>query len=137
MKLTRRGLFAAAPGAAVAAPAIAREVVNQMPSTMPAWDGSAPTPVNKLKDVEWTFQQVAKARRIASGDIQPEDTYDRPMPAYGYLEDRAELKSLSARGRIFVNRVSSERKERERMIEAAKQLLAEYDSTGIVRALMW
>ena len=136
MKLSRRGLFAAAPGAAVAVPEIARELVNQVPDTTPAWS-DMPLKGAPTKNIEWTFQQVAKARRIASGDIQPEDSYDRPMPAYGYLEDRAELKSVSPRGRILMNRISSERKERERMIEAAKQALAEYDRTGIIRALMW
>jgi hypothetical protein len=137
MKLTRRGLFAAAPGAAVAAPLIAKEMVNHVPDTLQGWAGDVPTPIGKMKDQEWTFQQLAKARRIASGDIQPEDAYDRPMSAYGYLEDRAELKSMSARGRIFVNRVASERNERNRMIEEAKRALDEYDRSGILRALVW
>lgn len=132
MQLTRRGLFAALPGAAAAAPDLAREAADAMTyGTRGLLTGE--TLSNKL-DPTWTLQQVEKAKRIAAGNILPEDMANEPIPGR-YIEERSELKSLSMRGREVLNSIAHDRRQRERMIEAAKQALAEYDKTGFLRHL--
>jgi hypothetical protein len=86
-----------------------------------------------VSEMEWATRQLPRIKRIASGDLRPEDLRDEPIPCYGGPSDLSELKSVAPRAREFINRVHAERRQRESMIERAKEALLEYDQTGILR----
>lgn len=131
MGLTRRGLFAAAPAAAMVAPDVAREMISLQGAPIDRNYG-----LKIAEQKKWEAEQLAKLKRVASGDLRSEDFWNEPCPAYGMeLEARAELKSMSPRARSFVNRVHAERRQRESMIERAKQALLEYDKSGLIKML--
>jgi hypothetical protein len=135
MSISRRNFFRAVPAAAAAAPTLLQEATQSMGSALEGMMGAVPEA--KVNNSEWHLRELARAKRIASGDITKDDLDNTPMVAsHHWVAPFSELKSMSERGRAYCINVRADRANREDLIERAKKVLAEYDSTGIVRHLL-
>ena len=134
-KLSRRGMLGAAAGGALAGPSLVRDVAQ---GAGQGWIGPQPAPkpcygeaIAKAADQKaWTLEQLAKAKRIASGDIRPED---RNYPTEGPPQPFMALRSVSEEAKVFMRARRYERQWTERTIKAARDALDHYDQTGIIR----
>jgi hypothetical protein len=129
MEMSRRGALAALGGAAAAAAGC---------DGMPAGDGMAAAampvlPETPCADPNWGADHLARIKRLAAGDIRPEDR-NYPtccMPPSRYTE----LRSVSNAARYFMQSRYEEQEWRARTIAQAIAVLNEYDKTGILRHL--
>lgn len=132
MKLSRRGVFGAAAGALAAGPSVARNAFDGLQTV------GGGTPYNlagqdancKLSDPKWEVEQIAKARRLAAGDIRDED---RNYPTEGPQCPYVALRSVSDAAKWTMRNARNERQWRERTIKSALDALDHYDKTGILR----
>lgn len=135
MKLSRRQTFGAAIGGAFAAPNIVKAMQAEAKTFAPTPSGYY-AGVDKVAtegcDANWTMQQIAKMKRIASGDIRDED---RNYPTEGNPQPFRSLRSVSEDARHYMRNSYYERQWRERTVKAALDALDHYDKTGILRML--
>jgi hypothetical protein len=132
MKLSRRKMFGAAIGGAIAGPQAAKAAIrdwgSQTAKMLPPGAGCAEATLGT--DQNWTMEQIAKMKRLAAGDIRDED---RNYPTAGPAPPFEELKSVSDAARRFMQDQKHEREWRERTIKSALDALDHYDKTGILR----
>lgn len=118
MEMTRRGLLAAAP-----------EIAKSIATT-----ADAPTPMltlgGKAIDADRFVENLARARRHARGEISDDEMLHQIGPKVR-VHDYEELRSVSRKGRDFLQQRAYEQEQRERLIKAAKEALLQYDRTGI------
>lgn len=132
MKLNRRKLFAAGVGAAVAGPQMARDAVQGLPPTPYYGGNEAELGAKSANEKEWTLQQLAKARRIAAGDILPED---ESYPTEGLACPFEPLRSVSQSAKRLMRDRRNRQWHRNRMMENARKALDEFDKFGVMRSL--
>lgn len=133
MKMSRRKLFGVSLGGAIAGPSLAREAMNaanslpsSMPTSVPYWGGK------DVADKQYTYDMLAKLKRLARGDIRDED---RNYPTEGPPSPFGALRSISDEARSFLRTRRYEQQWRERTIKSALDALDHYDKTGILRTL--
>ena len=129
MKLNRRRAMMAAIGGAMAGPsALQAAGESYMPPLpqVPSYSGAKTT----LDSPTSVMDELARAKRIAAGDIRDED---RNYPTEGPPQPFSALRSVSDHARIFMRGRHWERQWRERAIAAAQDTLKHYDQTGLLR----
>lgn len=134
-KLSRRGMLGTVVGGALAGPSLVRDAAS---NTGQGWIGPPSTPApyygeslaKQADQKAWTLEQLAKIKRIASGDIRDED---RNYPTEGNPQPFRELRSVSENAKQFMRGMHYERQWRERAIKSALDALNHYDQTGILR----
>ena len=112
---------------------MARSLMEGANSMIGSTLGNSAYPEKVAAQAQWMADPLPRIKRIASGDIRPEDMRNQPIPCYGGPSDLSELKSIAPRAREYINRTHAERRQRESMIERAKEVLFEYDQTGVLR----
>ena len=135
MKLSRRGVFGAAAGGAVAA-ANYKTRPKAFGGPEPTY-GSASQFVGSTKDNptdngEWTAKQLARAKRIAAGELLPED---EQYPTEGAQCPYLPLHSVSDSAKWFMRDRRARQWHRNRMIENARKALADWDQFGVFRSI--
>ena len=133
-EITRRGAFAAAAGGAVAAASAKSRVNTGYAEKAPSpYYGVTEADVNMPKvDAAWRADQLAKLKRLASGDIRDEDrNYPTDGPQCPYIP----LRSVSDAARLYLRDRRYARQWEQRTIKAALDALDNYDKTGILRTL--
>ena len=86
--------------------------------------------IKQVADEKWTLENLAKMKRLASGDIRDED---RNYPTEGSPSPFRALRSVSEDARHFMRGRRYEEQWRERMIKTARDALDHWDKTGILR----
>jgi hypothetical protein len=133
MKINRRRLFGAGVGAAVAGPDIAREMVAKQSYGSTAMSLPYAGMQSSIND-NFIADAVARARRIASGNIIEDDFGARPDGrSHDFLDS---MRSISPCGRRFIATVRYEADARDALIKRAKKALLEYDKTGMLGMLI-
>lgn len=122
MKLSRRGLFGAGAGAAIAGPSMAKEAIASMgnkPGGIPI--GYAGTPCAPMEDPNWFARRRAELERAARGDLDEEGPHtklDQRVGDPGF--DRIDgLKSVSLPVRRIMANDLAKLRDRERRMEYA------------------
>ena len=122
MKLNRRKMFGVAAGGAIAAPSLVRSAGHTVgPAAAGLWDGARKDGI-PVEDPNWTRNNLAKLKRLASGDIRDED---RTYPIEGPPEPFRALRSVSDEAKNFLRNRRCERQWQERTIKAALDALDE------------
>ena len=127
--LNRRKMMGVAVGGAFAAPQMAKAAAAQRSN----WVGTPAVGLQGGMDksaAEFTAEQLARMKRIASGDIRDED---RNYPTEG-SPAFVSLRSVSLEAQYFMRNRRYERQWRERTIKMALDTLDHYDKTGILRS---
>ena len=133
MKFNRRKAMGVVAGGALAGPSVIREARSTMPSMLPSHPppyygiGQDATPKS---DGQFMANQIARAKRIAAGDIRDED---RNYPTAGPPDPFASLRSMSPAAKQTLMNRRYEIQWTERTIAAARKALEEYDKTGLIR----
>lgn len=133
MKLNRRRFFGAAAAGAAATPSLAREAAASFGESAAFGPAAYSGETMMAKTKESALEQVkrlADARRIAGGDVRPEDCRWAVM---GNYEASRALRSVSDAGRHLIQGMQHDRQCRSRLIEDAKAAIAEYDRSGFLR----
>jgi hypothetical protein len=133
MRLTRREAIGTAIGgaAAVAMPDVAGSALPPPTAPPPYWGENAAA--KEVSQRQYEAEQLAKLRRIAAGDIYE---HEKNYPEYGPVEPYDALRSVSPAAKRLMLKDFHARQWRERTIERAKQALAEYDKTGLLKHVL-
>lgn len=134
MNLSRRKMLGTSIGGLVAGPDIARgamQTVKSYPPALPPAVGYNSTGAKAALSNEYTLEQIAKMKRLASGDIRDED---RNYPTEGNPCPFRALRSVSDNAQHFMRATRWEKQWRERTIKTALDALDHYDKTGILRS---
>lgn len=136
MKLSRRKFFGWGAGVGVAAtmPHSTKDIpVNEVNF----WPSNQVGAIASKKDMEIQKQidteYIKKLTRIASGNLTEEELQGRTLKG-DYIHRRYwPLKSISEAGKEFVTERRRMENERRDMIQKAKEALARYDQTGVLK----